>query len=298
MPSSEMGIVTVTYNSAEVLAPFLECVNGQQDADYCLIVVDNASTDRTTEIVRALAGSRTILIKNEDNLGFAEGSNQGIDYCRRNGIDWILLINNDTEFDSIFFTSLLRAAARLQARVLVPRIAYHARPDLTWFAGGHFSWWRGFQGRHQGEGAPRQEHESARIVTFASGCCMLVHRSVFDSIGTFDPAYFVYWEDADFCWRLKRHGIAVYYDPSIELTHKVSSLTRGPQAPFSVRYYSRNQIYFLRKHFSRPVVWINVALIRLKNRVRRWLNLDDAASATLRRAAISEGLRMQPHQRR
>jgi GT2 family glycosyltransferase len=287
-----LGVVTVTYNSGGVIGPFLACLAQQDGVAFQLVAVDNASNDDTVEQLRAAADPRIVVIANRDNRGFAEGTNQGIEWCKRAGTDWILLINNDTEFDPTFLSTLIGSAQQLRARVLAPTIVYHDRPELTWFAGGRFSWWRGFQARHDREGAPRLAGDKPRTIAFAPGCCLLVHHSVFESVGMFDPAYFVYWEDVDFCWRLNQLGIDVYYDPRIDLKHKVSALTKGPQGPFSVRHYSRNQVYFLRKHFAAPIVSLNLGMIRLKNRVRRWTGLDDSVVAGLRREAIAEGLRM------
>lgn len=291
MPSfPSIGLVTVTYNSGEVLTPFLKCTARQTLADYRLIVIDNASTDRTVEMLKAESDERIRTILNADNRGVAEGNNQGIEQCRAEQLRWVLLINNDTEFAPDLLESLLRSAAELDARVLVPRITYYERPDLNWFSGGYFSWWRGFQGRHE-EGSG-QGDARPRITQYAPTCCMLVRVDVFDEVGLMDPAYFVEWDDTDFCWRLNQRKIPIYYDPRISFAHKVGSLTGGPQSPFHVKYYSRNQIYLLRKHFSPAVVAANVAWIRVKNRIRLWTGRDDPASAALRRTSISEGLRM------
>lgn len=293
-----VGLVTVTYNSADVLPAFLQCVRSQDLADYLLVVIDNASTDRTREILAAESSDRVTVITNSDNMGFAHASNQGIEYCLKAGVQWILLINNDTEFAADLLNSLLASAVRLQAEVLVPRITYYEQRSLAWFAGGHFSWLRGFQARHDRERPSGRARRRPRRIECAPGCCMLVKSSVFDRVGLFDPVYFVYWEDADFCWRLKQRRISILYDPRIELAHKVSALTGGPQSPFSVRHYSRNQIYFLRKHFPWPIVMANVVWIRFKNRMRVWLGLDSPDVAALRRDAIEEGLRMPVEARR
>lgn len=283
-----IGLVTVTYNSGDVLLPFLKCVHEQRMRDHALIVVDNASADGTLGILREHADDRMQLIANSDNRGVAEGNNQGIIACRQAGIEWILLINNDTEFSPELLDSLLASAQELGARVLVPRITYFSDTKSDWFAGGHFSWLRGFQARHENGGsrtAPRQ-------ILYAPTCCMLVRADVFDEVGLMDAAYFVYWDDTDFCWRLSRKRIPIQYEPRVTLAHKVHSLTGGQLSPFSVRHYNRNQVYFLRKHFSPTVVKTNVALIRIKNRLRRALGLDDAATSALREKSIVEGLRM------
>jgi len=287
-----IGLVTVTYNSASVIKPFLACVSAQTVQNHLLVVVDNASRDDSLALVAAHGDARTLVIANADNLGVAEGNNQGIEACRARGIDWILLINNDTEFSPTLLEGVLASAAKLQARVIVPRVTYFDRPEQNWFAGGHFSWLRGFQARHEESPAAGSEREAPREIACAPTCCMLIHASIFDSVGLMDAAYFVYWDDTDFCWRLNRHHIPIMFEPAVSLAHKVSSLTGGAQTPFSARHYNRNQVYFLRKHFPPLVVHANILWIRLKNVARRALQLDDAAIADVRVKAIAEGLRM------
>ena len=85
---------------------------------------------------------------------------------------------------------------------------------------------------------------------FAPGCCILIRRSAIERVGYFDERFFVYTEDADYCWRAKDLGVSLWYTPSVSLLHKVSSLTGGANSPFYVRYTTRNRVFFLRKHFS------------------------------------------------
>lgn len=288
----QVGIVTVTYNSGEVLPDFLESLERQSHSQWTLLAIDNASQDDSVERLRKWKSPRLELIANKDNVGVAEGNNQGISRSIELGFDWVLLLNNDTVFPAKLIADLIQSAERSKSDVLVPRITYHERPDLNWYAGGHFSWWRGIQSRHQGELQPDIGANTLRHVDYSPTCCMLVRRRVFESVGLMDPAYFVYWDDSDFCWRLKRAGIKITYDPSIVMLHKVSALTGGQQSDFSVYYYSRNQIYFLRKHFPLSVVAFNLTAIRAKNWLRRHLGLDDSVAATLREKAIRAGLLM------
>jgi len=291
--AAELGIVTVTYNSAKVLAPFLECVRRQTTRDFVLVVMDNASTDETLKVLEAHRDDNVRLLANSKNTGIAEGNNQGIALCRELGVKWVLLINNDTEFPDDLFEKMIASAERLSTRVLVPRITYYDRPDLNWFAGGHFSWRRGLQGRHETVVAPFEGSTTApRNISCATTCCMLIRTDVFDQVGLMDEAYFVYWDDTDFCWRLNRHGVQISFDPSLTMKHKVGSLTGGELSPFAEHHYNRNQVYFLRKHFSPLVVRANVAVVRLKNLARRALRMDDAKMARIRRTAIAEGLKM------
>jgi GT2 family glycosyltransferase len=91
---------------------------------------------------------------------------------------------------------------------------------------------------------------------------MLIHRTVFEMVGLMDESYFAYFDDTDFCWRLKLVGIAIGYAPKYVLIHKVGSSTGGTDSPFYARMTARNRLYFLKKHFGRtaPARWLVVFL--------------------------------------
>ena len=90
----KIGIVTITYNSADVLVPFLKCIWNQSYQNFILYVIDNSSTDSTLEILEKEQDSRLRLIKNEINSGVARANNQGIKEVIKEGCDQILMINN------------------------------------------------------------------------------------------------------------------------------------------------------------------------------------------------------------
>lgn len=287
----KMCLVTVTYQSGEVLRPFLECVRAQTLPEAKLVVVDNASKDNTLKVLEQFAVANSALIANKENLGVAAGNNQGIRYALEAGAEWVLLINNDTEFPPDLCQELLRVARDHACRVLVPAISYFDSPESMWYSGGSFTWRRGaILTRHSED--PLPERPVLRVVDYAPTCCMLVHRSVFEQIGLMDEAYFVYWDDTDFCWRLRRAGVPIHMYTGAVLAHKVSKLTGGARSPFTIRYVSRNQVYFLRKHFPQSLARLCVVSIRLKNLVRRLIGMDSKEELRMRQAAVTEGWNM------
>jgi GT2 family glycosyltransferase len=286
-----VGLVTVTYQSGEVLRPFLESVAAQTMQNRLLVIVDNDSRDETREILGEQPNPSIRVVLNSANLGVAAANNQGINVCLEAGVEWILLINNDTELDPRLCETLIAQAEANDCKVLVPAITYFDDRSALWYAGGKFIWYKGgIQTRHLH--GPLPNAPELRVVGYAPTCCMLIHRSVFAQVGLMDEAYFVYWDDTDFCWRLRKRGIPIHFYTAALIAHKASWLTGGAQSPFSIRFYSRNQIYFLRKHFPRAVVYACLACIRVKNRARKLLGLDSAEEAQLRHAAVLEGLAM------
>lgn len=247
--SKTMGVVTVTYNSASVLQDFFSSINAQLFQDFRLYVIDNNSRDSSADISEDLACCDLLVIRNPDNVGVAEGNNQGIELAMRDGCSHVLLLNNDTVFGPNLFQGLLQESARHP--IVAPKIHCNDDVPTLWFAGGLFRKARGFVGIHIGEGEPdRGQYDLPGATEYAPTCCMLVAKEVFQQIGRMDARFFVYYDDTDFCLRLFRGGVEVWYAPSLALRHKVGSLTGGIVSDFSARMGARNKVYFVRKNFS------------------------------------------------
>lgn len=292
--SPVLGIVTVTYNSQLFIGEFLRCCMMQSLNDFRLLIIDNASSDQTVNTIQGFDDNRIKILLNKENLGYAIACNQGIAHFRSLHVPEILFINNDTIFDKNLFEDLVLARASYSADSVVPRITYATDPDRNWWAGGQFNYWRGFQAQHLGEGQTNNPLDTLpRFCPVASGCCILFAIDVFDVAGLFDPRLFVYWEDTDFCIRMRSHGLTILYHPGIALRHKVSMSTGGPQSDFSIYYYHRNQIYIIRKYHGPLVLVAQILLIVSKSLFRFLIRVDKFRHFRLRLRAMMAGLVLQ-----
>jgi GT2 family glycosyltransferase len=292
-PMRKLGVVTVAFNAADFLQPFLDCCLAQTHKDFEILVIDNASSDGTLGVLSAATDPRLSLLRNEHNIGYAAACNQGIRYFLERGASDILLVNNDTEFGADLFELLQETRACHDADAITPRIGYADDTNINWYAGGRFTFWKGFQGEHLGMGRRHDPSDSRpRWTPVAPGCCVMFTSSTFERIGFFDENYFVYFEDTDYFIRMKRAGLRLLYAPGITIAHKISLSTGGSQSDFSIRYYQRNQIYLLRQHFGLVTVALQVALIVLKASFRLLLFRDTFRQYGLRLSSIGEGLRM------
>ncbi len=244
-----VGVVTVTYNSTSVIDDFAKSLLKQTYADFVLYVVDNASSDGTLSHFDGYQDPRIVLIRNQNNVGVAEGNNIGIRAALKDGCHSVLLINNDTVFDSDLLEKLTAGLGEHKCDMVVPKILFFDEPDKIWCAGGYFNTWRGC-GNHFGMGdKDNGQFDSARAVGYSPTCCMLIKREVFDRVGLMDSTYFLYFDDTDFCLRARKAGVRLFYHPSARLRHKVSSLT-GVTSSFALRYTTRNHVYYVLKHCS------------------------------------------------
>jgi GT2 family glycosyltransferase len=135
--------------------------------------------------------------------------------------------------------------------MIVPKIMFFEPSNHIWCAGGKFDRLRGYTSFHLGgDELDKGQCDYSMDVEYCPTCCMLIASEVFEKIGVMDDAYFVYWDDSDFCYRAMKHNMRLYYDHSLRLYHKVHSLTGGNSSNFSQRYYTRNKVYFLLKNLG------------------------------------------------
>jgi GT2 family glycosyltransferase len=280
-----IALVTVLFNCKKYLQLFFDCLHAQTDRGFRVIVVDNASVDASLEHARSLARdmeAQCEFIANGTNLGIAVANNQGIERALELGIEHVVLINNDTGFDSDLIANIRRRAIGQGHRAWTC-LAYHGDSDVRWYGGGRLSYWlaRGIhfdQVRSVGIDSPV-------AVTYAPTCLMYLHASVFVQVGMMDPQYFVYYDDTDFCKRMQACGTELVYDPVVTFRHYVGGSSGGDLSDFFVRISTRNKFIYIRKHYRYPlrVVVAGLALasklVQLVSRRRRrstLLGLRDA----------------------
>ena len=253
----KIGVVTVTYNSDKVLQPFLSDLFAQSFHNFNLYIIDNASEDKTLKILDDLNDNRVNQIRNHSNIGVAAANNIGIKKALEDKCSHILILNNDIEFPNSLFKDMLVSIKKENCSMITPKIMYHSDKDIIWYAGGGFKKSNGYLPYHTGfnENIKNNNYQSL-YVDYASTCCLLIKKDVFETIGYMDEKYFVYFDDTDFLFRVKKEGVhKIYYDSQITLFHKVGSLTKSLTKEFERSYRThfflkqniRNHIYFLRK---------------------------------------------------
>jgi GT2 family glycosyltransferase len=286
-------LVTVTYNGVQDWDEFLAGVLGQDDPDWGLVVVDNASHDGTVERLRDVDDPRVHIVLNDENLGVAAANNQGIRLALEEGAESVLIINNDTVLPPGLVRALQGCAKEQDAAMVTPLIAYDEDRERIWYGGGTFLRRGGVRNDHTNWSEPVAVVGAQPFETgYAPTTCLLVAREVFERIGMMDERYFVYWDDADFVWRARTAGFRLVLDPRAVMYHKVSTSTGGMTSDFSIRYMHRNQMLFTRK-FHGPWWTAYTAFEAMRDGVVRVLKgRDRPRQAAIRARAIVEGLRV------
>ena len=252
---SKIGLVTVLYNSEDVLEDFFKSLDIQTYKNFVVYMIDNSDNDLSIEEARKqmekYPNLEIELVKNDVNNGSAGGNNQGIRLSLENGCEYVLLINNDTEFADDTIEQLVSLSKKKNAPLVTPKIHIHGTNKI-WVAGGFFNNIKGTT-PHIGEGEEDVgQYDDYTTLEYAPTCVMLIHKDVFYSIGTMDEKYFVYYDDADFLYRCIKNGYRILFCHTAKVWHKVSHSTGGEMSVFFIHYVIRNRVYFINKSYSFP----------------------------------------------
>jgi hypothetical protein len=198
------------------------------------------------------------IIQSDVNLGFAGGQNIGIKYGIENGIDYFVVLNNDVVLDENFLEELLKTFEREKNCGLVSPKIYFAKGyefhkdrykeinlgSVIWYAGGKMDWENVLASHIGVDEVDGGQFDKLQKTDFASGCCEMIKKEVFEKIGFFDEKYFLYYEDNDLSQRAKKKGFDIYYQPSAILWHKNAGSTGGSGSVLQDYYITRNRLLF------------------------------------------------------
>lgn len=230
---TKLSIVILSYNTKNYLFKALQSVHAVAKKDWEIIVVDNASTDGSPEMVNQTFPSIT-LIRNKDNLGFAGGSNIGMKKAKG---QYVMLLNSDAEAlpNSPFEPLLEYMDTHANVAMVAPRlilldgttdIAGHRGFPTPWNALTYFSGFeklfgsfpllnRMFGGYHQ----TWKDLSTVHDVDACSCAAVIVRSTALKKVGMLDDRFFMYAEDLDWCLRFKEAGWRVVYNPTVRVLH-------------------------------------------------------------------------------
>lgn len=248
MANPRVAVVIVNWNGLTDTRACLDSLAQVTDPDLSLIVVDNGSSDGSVEAIRGSYPEVTVIELGE-NRRYAGGNNAGIVYALDQGVDAVLLLNNDTTAHPKLITRLAEAMPN-EGGITVPRIYFADPPDLIWGCGGEVNLLAGrchMTGHGQPDGL---RFETAGEAAYAIGAAMLVHRTVFETVGMLDTEFYHSGEDVDFSLRARAAGFPIQYVPGARVWHHVSVSTGGADSPASIFYVFRGLFLLRHKHLS------------------------------------------------
>lgn len=247
-----LGIGICNYNRREDVCRAVASVVSQQVHFGALIVVDNASTDGSVEALMEMAIPRLEVVVSSTNGGSAGGFSKASGLLFDRGCDLILLMDSDCWLDAdslaLWIASMLEHP---DVGVMGARIMHAHSPDTIQECGSYLDWekaefrlnrrdliWKGL-------GTIPDFEE----VDYVPACALIARREVFEKIGHFDPAWFIYFDDIEWCWKARTEGFGVRVNNSIAAFHKGGGKVKSSH--FSTYYYWRNRMRFFGRYTDR-----------------------------------------------
>ena len=238
-----VSIISVNYNGADLTCEMIKSLRNITYPNIEIIVVDNASHESPAKIKDS--NQDITLILSEKNIGFAGGNNIGI---RASKGKYILLLNNDTEVDTGFLEPLVEKLEMNSHIGGVSPKVYYYNTSIIQFAGSTpinaITGRGGFIGELE---ADMGQYDVDKICNHTHGAAMLVPRSVLEKVGLMSEFFFLYYEELDFCEKIKRAGYEFWYIHSSKVYHK-ESMSVGKKSSLKTFYQTRNRILFMKRN--------------------------------------------------
>lgn len=262
----DISVIILNYNTRDLTRVCLAALHATNTGPYRMeiILCDNGSQDGSIEMVRKEFPG-VVIIDNKKNLGFAAGNNPGI---RRAAGRYVLLLNSDTEVpltalaDMIAFMDRYPAAGAGTAALLLPDgsmdPACHRGFPTPWVSFTYlsgleklFSASRLFGEYHQGYKRLSEVHE----VDCISGAFFMVRREVVERVGLLDEEYFMYGEDIDWAFRIRKAGWKILFNPHVTVLHKKkqsgrSHVSRSRRIQGEIYFHTYNWLFY-RKNYAK-----------------------------------------------
>ncbi len=241
-----VSIISINYNAARVTCAMLDSLKKISYPAYEVIIVDNASQEDPSLIQNEHPWVK--FIRSEKNLGFAGGNNLGLNIAEGK---YFLLLNNDTEVPIGFLEPLVsRMESDQKIGAVSPKIIFYHSPGIIQFAG--FNPINPYTGRGTAIGSKQKDNgyfNTSMPTSRAHGAAMLISRKVVEDIGLMAELFFLYYEEMDYCERIKRAGYSIWYEANSTVFHKESVAT-GKGSSLKTYYLTRNRLLYQRRNVS------------------------------------------------
>jgi GT2 family glycosyltransferase len=245
--ADQTAVVVVTWSKAARVRDCLRSLAALPDGDFDVFVVDNASTDGTADMVRKEFPGVEVLV-NPENLGGAGGFNRGLRHALDRGYGLIWLLDNDVTVEPGALRALRRVMAERPDCAAVGSKIYAAGTGLAFIQElGSFIDWDNAGIRLNRNGTFDRGRLAETVeVDYVPACSMLVRSAALEGPALFDSAYFLYWDDIDFCHRLARAGWKVLACGASVVNHFSSGERAGTS--LTIYYALRNSLYFMKQY--------------------------------------------------
>lgn len=244
MKDMKPWVIIVHYGEISLTRQCVALLKKHEPSIEKIVIVNN---NLQPVAASAFPETKSIVLNNNKNLGFAGGVNVGIAYALSHKAETILFLNNDVRVMSPFLEQLTKdLVGDKKLGIIAPAIKFEKDGKERFDIGGYVNL---LTGRTHHQEVLSIERPLIHTVPYVTGAAMLVKKEVFKKIGLFDTSFFLYYEDVDFCLRARKAGFGVAVDTGVTVTHLLSK-TIGKVSGFAVYHQTRSAIIFGKKYMK------------------------------------------------
>lgn len=242
------AVVICNWNKQEDVIQCIESVMASTyEAD--VIVVDNASTDQSVQAIKVRFGSKVTLIENERNIGGAGGFNTGLRWVLDRPYEYVHLLDNDVVLDPGAIQALIGYLERNpDVAAAGSKLYVMDQPDQLQEMGALIDWEGCHINPHYKGVIDNGELPDMIDCDYVPACSVMIRLNVLREIGLMDESFFIYWDDIEWFFRMKRRGYRVVSLGSSKAWHKMGAADRT--TTFPTYYFWRNRVHFFAKYLS------------------------------------------------
>ncbi len=255
-----VSIITVNYRQTDVTCELLSSLDKISYKNIEIWVVDNHSDGMLKKKVNAYYPAVNV-IESKKNLGFAGGNNLAITQAQGK---YLMFLNNDTEVRPDFLEPLIEVMeTNAQVGVCASKLHYFHHPHIIQYAGSSDLHPLKIQSFAVGYGEKDLgQYDTIKPTNLAHGAAMMVRTSVLKEVGLMPEEFFLYYEEIDWCLKIKKYGYQIYFVPQSLVLHK-ESISVGKQSAIQVYYKTRNRILLARKWRKGLGKWMSLIYLGL-----------------------------------
>lgn len=250
-----VAAIVVNYGGTDDVSRLVSSLRATHTEALDVLIIDNASPGESANALMTRFPDCTVL-RAQENLGFGGGNNIAIALALQCGYMWCWLVNPDLEVQTDTACKLLAAAKQTKGRAIVgPVIVYGHQPDTIAFAGGHIAFEDGMVSEYPLAGRSLEQAALSGLMPtdYVNGACLFAPAAAFREGGPLPEEYFLYFEETDWCARVRNAGFALHIVGEAVALHHKKSEGATLAAPYYLYYYLRSAVQFVREQAAQAV---------------------------------------------
>ncbi len=255
-----VSVVVLNYNHSSDTIEFLESLYKSNYDNLEVIVVDNGSEPGEAELIKDKF-KNVELYRVEKNIGYAPANNIGVKQAKG---EYIFSLNNDIVVTENFIFPLLKVLQdNPDIGAVCPKIYFYDEPQNIQYTGYTEINPITLRNKSIGYNEPDNgQYNSDHITAFAHGGAIMFPAKLIEDVGHMSEYFFLYYEDMDWCKKIRNAGYKICYVHNSSIYHK-DSVTTGANSPLKTYYLNRGRLIYMRRHIKFPLIIISLLYVYL-----------------------------------